>query len=139
MFEDFGRVNFSPHTKVAEFADHLGQGKLMATRCTECGYQSFPPRADCPQCLSGEFEYVELSGEGTVVTFTQIGAAPAGFGEFAPYTIGVVDLEEGGRLLAWFNDSIPVEDVSIGMAVKVVPQMIETPDGTKSNFELVRS
>ena len=136
MFENFGRVNFSPHSKVAEFAEHLERGKLMATRCTECGYQSFPPRSDCPECLSGEFEFVELSGAGTVVTFTQIVAAPAGFGEHAPYTIGVVDLEEGGRLLAWFNDSIDVEDVAIGMEVQVVPLTFETADGTRTTLEL---
>jgi hypothetical protein len=35
----------------------------------------------------------------------------------------VVDLEEGGRLLAWIGDTI--EDVEIGMPVQVVPRIFE--------------
>ena len=125
MFEWFGKVSYCPHTKVSGFAQHLKDGYIMGSRCKGCGCESFPPRADCPKCLGGEFEYFELSGEGTILTYTRIEAAPAGFEDVTPFTIGVVDLKETGRLLAWFGDTIPEEEVAIGMNVQVVPRMFE--------------
>lgn len=125
MFAWFGKVNFSPYTKVGEFADHLKNGHLKGSRCRKCGYRSFPPRADCPECLSGDFEFADVSGRGTLFTFTRIAAAPSGFEDLAPYTIGVVDLEEGGRCLAWFGSSVRDEEIRIGMPLQVVPRINE--------------
>ncbi len=125
MFSWFGKVSFVPYTKVSDFAVHLKDGRLMGSKCKGCGYTTFPPRADCPRCLGGEFEFVEYSGRGTIHTFTLIAAAPTGFEELAPYTVAVVDLEEGGRLLGWVGETIPPADVQIGMPVQVVPRLFE--------------
>lgn len=136
MFQWFGKVSYCPHTKVAAFATHLKDGRLMASRCRACGVVSFPPRADCSACLGGEFEFVELSGKGTLVTFTRIDAAPAGFEEMVPYTLGVVDLEETGRLLAWFGPSIPESEIRIGMEIEVVPRLFEEIEEIKVYYSL---
>ena len=136
MFKWFGKVNFSPYTKVTEFANHLKDGHLMGSRCKKCGYESFPPRADCSQCLSGDFEYKELSGQATLVTHTRIHAAPTGFEDVAPYRIGVVDLKETGRLLAWFGDTIPDEEIKIGMELQVVPRIFEEEEDIKVYYSL---
>ena len=128
MFERFGRLGISPHTKVAGFVEHLAEGRLTGSRCTACGYRSFPPRADCPECLSGDFEFVLWAGEGTVLTYSEIAAAPSGFGQHVPYTIGVVELADGGRLLAWFGEAVPAAEVTIGMAVRVVLDLLEGGD-----------
>ena len=123
-FKYFGKINFSPFTKVDEFADFLHKGKLMGTKCKKCGEQYFPPRADCLKCMDGKFEWVEYSGRGTLNSFTTIHAAPKGFDDIAPYTLGIVDLEEGGRLIAWIND-IAKKDIKIGMKIKVIPRIFE--------------
>ena len=136
MFEWFGKVSYSPHTKIAGFARHLKDGRIMASRCAECGYASFPPRADCPECLSDSFSFQEISGRGTVLTLTRIDAAPAGFEDEVPFVVGVVDLEEGGRLLAWFGESIPEEQIAIDMAVQVVPQIFEEIEEIKVYYSL---
>ena len=136
MFEWFGKVSFCPHTKVAAFAEHLKDGRIMASRCTKCGARSFPPRADCTKCLAGEFEFVELSGEGTLVTYTRIDTAPSGFEDLVPYTIGVVDLKETGRLLAWFGETIPESEIAIGMPVQVVPRIFEELEKIKVHYTL---
>jgi uncharacterized OB-fold protein len=125
MFSWFGKVSFVPYTKVSDFAVHLKDGRLMGSACRSCGYRTFPPRADCPECLADEFDYVELSGRGTIYTFTTIAAAPTGFEDAIPYTVAVVDLEEGGRLLAWVGDTIPTAEVAIGMPVQIVPRIFE--------------
>jgi uncharacterized OB-fold protein len=136
MFKWFGKVNFSPYTKVTDFADHLKDGRLMGSRCKECGNESFPPRADCGKCLSGDFEFTEFSGKATLVTFTTIHAAPTGFEDVAPYTIGVVDLAETGRLLAWFGDTIPKNEIKIGMELQVVPRIFEEMEEIKVYYSL---
>ena len=136
MFRWFGKVNFSPYTKVSEFARHLKDGRLMASRCRKCGARSFPPRADCAKCLSDDFEFVEISGRGRIHTYSRIAAAPTGFDDLAPYTVGVVDLEEGDRLLAWIGTSIPDEKVAIGMEVQVVPRIFEELEDIRVYYSL---
>jgi len=136
MFKWFGKVNFSPYTKVTEFANHLKDGHLMGSKCKQCGRESFPPRADCSACLSGDFEFTELSGQATLVSHTTIHAAPTGFEDVVPYTIGVVDLKETGRLLAWFGDSISGDDIEIGMKLQVVPQIFDNLPEIKVYYSL---
>lgn len=138
MFEWFGKVSYCPHTKVSEFAQHLKDGRIMASRCQGCGRLCFPPRADCPHCLGVDFEYSELSGRGTLVTYTRIDAAPAGFEDEAPFTVGVVDLEETGRLLAWFGETIRQDEIEIGMPVQAVPRMFEESPEIKVYYSLER-
>ena len=36
-FKYFGKINFTPFTKVDKFADYLQKGKLMGTQCKKCG------------------------------------------------------------------------------------------------------
>ena len=136
MFSWFGKVSFVPFSKVQDFAVHLKDGRLMGTVCKKCGQTSFPPRADCSECMSGEFEFREWSGKGTIHTFTRIDAAPTGFEDEVPYTAAVVDLEEGGRLLAWTGETIPAEEVKIGMEVQVVPRIFEEVEPIKVYYTL---
>jgi uncharacterized OB-fold protein len=136
MFKWFGKVNFSPYTKVTDFAQHLKDGRLMGTKCRKCGATSFPPRADCGECMSGDFEFNEVSGKGTLHTFSKIVAAPTGFEDVTPYTVGVVDLEEGGRLLAWIGETIEDDEIEIGMELQVVPQIFEELEEIKVYYSL---
>ena len=136
MFNWFGKVSYCPHTKVEDFARHLKDGRVMGSKCDACGEVSFPPRADCPACRHDAFTYTEMSGQGTVVTFTRIDAAPAGFEDVTPFTVGVIDLEETGRLLAWFGETIDKTDIHIGMPVQVVPRMFEESVDIKVYYTL---
>ncbi|MBI4719948.1 MAG: Zn-ribbon domain-containing OB-fold protein [Chitinivibrionia bacterium] len=136
MFKWFGKVNFSPYTKVSDFAQHLKDGRLMGSRCKKCGATSFPPRADCGKCLSGDFEFVEISGKAVLHTYTKIVAAPTGFEDVVPYTVGVVDLKEGGRLLAWIGESIAEKEIKIGMDLQVVPRIFEELEEIKVYYSL---
>lgn len=123
VFEKFGVLSFVPFTKVSKFVDYLSSGKLMATKCKKCSSIYFPPKADCFKCMGSEMDWVELSGKCTLVTYTTIHVAPTGFENFAPYTIGVVELEEGGKLLAWL-EGIKEENLKIGMRLRVSIQQL---------------
>lgn len=137
MFKWFGKINFTPYTKVSEFANFLKDGKLMGSKCNICGEISFPPRADCLNCMSDDFGWMEYTGKGTLQTFTRIFAAPTGFDDMAPYTIGVLDLDEGGRLLAWIED-LEEEEIKVGMKLKAVPRIFEEIEEIKVYYALER-
>ena len=63
-------------------------------------------------------------------------AAPTGFEDVAPYLVGLVDLEEGGRALAWFGDTIDEDEVEIGMELQVVPRIFEESEEIKVYYSL---
>lgn len=136
MFKWFGIVNLAPCTRVAAFAEHLREGRLMAARCRACGHRSFPPRADCERCLSPEFEWVEIAGRARLATWTRIAAAPSGFERFAPYTVCVVELEEGGRALAWLGSSVAESELRIGMSLQLVPRLDEDSEEIRVDYAL---
>jgi len=78
----------------------LGQRKLMASRCLHCGQLYLPPRPFCGVSASRQMEWLELSGRGKVLGFTEIRVAGAemserGFGADRPYISGYVALAEG--------------------------------------------
>jgi len=136
MFHWFGKVNFVPYTKISEFARHLKDGFLMGSRCTKCGATSFPPRADCIECMGSEFEFFELTGKAKLHTYSKIVAAPTGFEDVAPYIIGVADLAETGRILAWIGDTIKEDEIKIGMELQVVPRIFEELQEIKVYYTL---
>jgi len=86
--------------------------------------------------MHGEFEYVEWSGAGKLITYTRIDAAPIGFQDLDPYTVGVVDLKEGGRLVAWIGESIPESAIEIGMELQVVPRVFDELPNIKLYYTL---
>ena len=136
MFKWFGRVDFSPYTKVTDFALHLKDGRIMGSRCKDCGETSFPARADCESCMSGNFEFNEVTGKAKLHTFTKIVAAPTGFEDVTPYIVGVVDLEEGGRALAWIGETIAEDEIEIGMDLQLVPRIFEDCEEIKVDYIL---
>ena len=56
----------------------------------------------------------------------------------APYTVGVADLDDGGRILAWIGESIPEDEISIGMELQVVPRIFEELEKIKVYYSLER-
>jgi uncharacterized OB-fold protein len=136
MFKWFGKVNFVPFTKVTDFAQYLKDGRIMGSKCKKCGATSFPPRADCEACMSGDFEFFEMSGKATLHTYTKIVAAPTGFEELSPYIVGVVDLDEVGRALAWFGETIKEEEINIGMELQMVPRIFDELEEIKVYYSL---
>jgi uncharacterized OB-fold protein len=138
MFSWFGKVSFVPYSKVQDFAVHLKDGRLMGSTCRKCGFTTFPPRADCPECLSDAFEFKEYSGRGTLFTYSTIAAAPTGFEDVAPYTVAVIELEEGGRLVGWTGETLPADRLEIGMEVQVVPRIFEESEELKVYYTVER-
>ncbi|RLI22730.1 DNA-binding protein [Candidatus Bathyarchaeota archaeon] len=115
-----------PISKTLKFWEGLKEGKIYTTKCKKCGKLYFPPVADCAECYSSEMEWIELSGEGEIETFTHIIVKPASFQDEPPYTVAIARLKEGIRALAWLT-GVKKKDVKIGMKVRLVAKV--TPEG----------
>jgi 3-oxoacyl-[acyl-carrier protein] reductase len=121
----FGYKDYISQSKIGKrFLQALREGRLEGTKCNKCSTLYYPPRANCKECLSDEFiEPILFSGEGTILSFSEVHVPPAGFERFAPYTVTVIDLKEGGRIVAWVEDV--TEPLKIGEDVLVKPEVIE--------------
>lgn len=88
----------SPETQ--PFWDATAAGELHLQRCRPCDAHYFPPRPFCPTCQSEDVVWERCSGRGRLHTY-MINHRPApGFEDEAPYAIGVVELDEGPRMMA---------------------------------------
>ena len=115
-----------PILKTQEFWASLKNGKFVTTKCSKCGNVSFPPQADCPQCMSGESQWVDLGREAALVTFTHVRITPASFAEGGPYTIAIGEFAGGVKVLAWLEGVKP-EDAKPGITLRVEPRT--SPEG----------
>lgn len=106
-----------PNSLTQPFWDATKEYRLIVQRCTTCGTYVWTPQVACRECLTETLEWADVSGRGTVYTYVVIhhAAIPA---FKAPYTIAVVELEEGPRIFTDLVDVAP-EDVRIDMPVEV--------------------
>lgn len=132
-FSVFGKVSYISDTKVSDFVKYLEKGKIMATRCKRCGKLYFPPRADCPNDLSGDMVWEELGGKCKLLTYTALHFAPTGFEDDIPYTLAIAELDEGIRVYTRLSNDIKEDEIKVGMELKLVP--IKLPNG-KLSYEL---
>jgi uncharacterized OB-fold protein len=92
--------------------------RLEAAKCKNCGYIAFPPRLVCPRCQSRAFEKIILADAGKIVTYTIIRVPPQPFSDQAPYAVGIVDLDDGVRLMGQVVDCA-FEELKVGQRVKI--------------------
>jgi uncharacterized OB-fold protein len=125
-FKKFGTVSFTAITKTNDFIDYLEKGKVMGTRCQDCGLVFFPPRSDCYQCLAGNMEWFEVSGAGKLVTYSKLEYAPIGFQDDVPYCIALLDYGDF-KVFGRIDRNLPEEQISVGMEMKTAANTL--PNG----------
>lgn len=87
----------SPTPETQHFWDGTRAGELRIQRCTDCDHAYFPPRPFCPACSSRSVEVVTASGRASLYSYVIHHRDAPGF--TAPYSIAVVQLEEGPRMM----------------------------------------
>lgn len=104
-------------TGIVDIPDDGGQPSLLGGSCPSCRVRYFPRPSRCRRCL-GPVEESSVGAEGTVYSFTVIRTrAPLGLPE--PYAIGYVDLKESGLRVFCLLDPQAVEEVRIGVPVRL--------------------
>jgi uncharacterized OB-fold protein len=121
----------------APFWAALRQRRLQFQACTSCAYLRWPAARRCPECLSLEFEWKPVSGQGTVWSYAVYEQAfhPA-FADDVPYLVGAIEIAEGPFVFATIVD--PPDDLRIGHRVSVVFDDV-TPEVTLARFRVVDS
>lgn len=81
------------------FWDGLREHRLRLQQCGDCSHFIFFPRAHCPSCGSHRLSWQDLSGQGSLYTWTvaRIPTLPE-FGDEMPQLLAVVELDEGPHL-----------------------------------------
>ncbi len=99
-------------SKLQPYWDGLRAGLLLLPRCRDCGKTHWYPRALCPFCLSGEIEWRQATGKGTIYSFSIMRSAKE------PYVIAYVALEENVIMMTNIVDC-DVDRLTIGQEVAV--------------------
>jgi uncharacterized OB-fold protein len=101
------------------FWDALEAGTLRSTRCDDCALLGFPPRNLCRACWSRRVSWTDLASGGVLYSFTRVHVAPTAFRADAPYAIGLVDLDDGVRLMCRMVGAVEAADIGgrIGLLV----------------------
>ena len=106
------------------FDNFCAEKKLMGVRCKSCGNVMLPPRGICKKCHGDDLEWIPLSGNGKLVSFTVIGVGPRpmvdeGWARDNPYCSGIVEMEEGPRMCTQLLglDAKNPKNIKIGMSL----------------------
>ncbi len=99
------------------------QGRLLIQRCKSCQTLRHPPRPMCGQCQSMEWDSIESTMDGEVLSFTEL-HHPKVPGYQYPLVCAVIRLAEGTNFVANVVGCEPAE-VHIGMRVKGVVEQVD--------------
>ena len=90
-----------------DYNEALQQNRLLGLKCKACGAITVPPKIVCRQCTGSDLDIIELKGNGKIRTFTTNNVAAEGREEEAPYTIVMVELEEGPWIMGNLDGTNP--------------------------------
>jgi uncharacterized OB-fold protein/acyl dehydratase len=90
--------------------------RLLIQRCSSCGRLRHPPLPACANCQSLEWDTVEASGRGTLYSFVVVHYPQVASFDY-PLPIGLVELEEGTRVVANI-DGVEPGALQIGLALQ---------------------
>lgn len=117
---DYAKPIPVPSLESKPYWDGLKGHRLLMQRCEDCGKSWFPPSLLCPHCTSERFAWSELSGNGKVFSYVVYHRVyHPGFTKEVPYTVAVIELDEGPRMISNVV-GIPPDQVACDMRVKIV-------------------
>lgn len=111
-----------------DFYEAARNHELRIQQCAECGRFRFPPQLMCPSCRSTESRWTQVSGRGSIHTFTVVrGYEPRSVPMFSwpaeeyPILLVVVELPDAGgvHIVSNIVDCDP-DDLHVGMEVEVM-------------------
>lgn len=104
-----------------EFINNAKLGKILAHKCTKCGYLHLATVYFCQKCGNKGFENALIDGKGSVATYTIITVPPAGYEKYTPYAWVVIKLDEADLRISGFMKNIgSPSDLPLGTKTRVV-------------------
>lgn len=110
----------------APFWDALAQHRIVIQYSPSTQDYVFYPRVLAPRTLADDLQWREISGMGTLYSFT-VARRPVGphFADAVPQLLAVVEWDEGPRFSTEIVDVAP-DELSVGMRVR--PVFCDYPD-----------
>jgi 3-hydroxy-3-methylglutaryl CoA synthase len=115
--EEPRRPDYRPPSITCLWRERKSVLSLYGNRCNQCGTVQYPPQRICAKCQTkDDFEDYKLSDKkGKIFTYAIDYLTPS---REPPAIIGVVDFEEGGRVMCEVAECEPSK-VKIGMPVEM--------------------
>lgn len=106
-----------------------GGDGIAYQRCDRCASIWYMRRQFCPACGNASPQNLQASGRGTVYSAATVTRAPSeALRAYAPYTIALVDCDEGFRVMAHADNNVVIGD-------KVVASFIDFGGRTIPQFK----
>ncbi len=99
------------------FWDACREERLIVQRCNDCSAYVFIPQPCCGECMSTDLEWVESTGRGTLYSYTTV-HRPQQPTFRVPYTVVIVELEEGWYMLSNLI-GVAEDEIEIGTPLEV--------------------
>jgi uncharacterized OB-fold protein len=121
----------TPETR--HFWEGTRAGELRLQRCAACGHAYFPPRPFCPRCASQDVGVFRASGRATLYSYVIHHRPVPGFAP--PYSIAVVQLEEGPRMM---TNIVGVEQTPAALQLDMPLEVVFEPVTDEISLPLFR-
>jgi uncharacterized OB-fold protein len=109
------------------FWEHVGRRDLRLQQCADCGRFRYPPGPACPNCLSLQWSWEPISGEGTLLSWVVFHRQY--FPEFpVPHTVVAAELSEGPIFIADLAGDVAQEHKA-GTPLRIRYERAATPEG----------
>ena len=110
----------TPETEV--YWQGCRDNQLLIQSCSDCGHVQFYPRSVCTKCMSQNLDWIEASGQATVISYTVMHRSVSkAYCVDGPQVLALVRLEEGPQMMSHVIDC-DEDNLSIGLAVEVTFQ-----------------
>ena len=111
-----------PSAVSAPFWDATRERELQMQRCSDCNRLVWYPRFACPHCGHDRLSWERLSGQGVVyaVSVHHRPALPA-LADRVPYSVVLVDLAEGARMMGTVFGAPPAVGDTVTVAWTALP------------------
>ncbi len=125
----------TPIDRTQPFWDALREHRVKIQYSPSSDQWVFYPRSHAPLTLADDLEWREISGEGTLYTYTiaRRPTAPDFAGE-EPQIIAVVELDEGPRLTSTLVN-VEEDEISVGMRVRPAFEDVPNTETTLLRYE----
>ena len=121
------------HVTEGLFEETADGARLLGSKCATCGSTYFPKSPVChnPKCSGSDMSDASFGPKGKLWSYSTQHYAPplpAKFDEpYEPYTLGLVDLPEGLRVLGRMSTD-DVDELKSGMDVELIIDRIHSDD-----------
>ncbi len=139
IFEGFVIMpyKYSVGSMASKFFIKIRDNKVISgAKCPKCGFVNVPPRSVCPKCFSKVEELIDLSGKGTLETFTIVHYESAVQAIKPPYAIGVIKLDGADTGMTHFIGDVDAKSIKSGM--KLEPVFKDKREATIFDIEYFR-